>query len=279
MCTVVIVTALIIIIFTTNSNSPFTDVCVFKMANSSSLGLFLLHLLIFSFSLYSLKKFRSRIPQNSFFEKISHFRYYYIYMIIFCIVEGVNSLTFLIGNLSCQTSASNIDVIIQVVNSINNVLIIILSFASALLRIGHPLVLQKIKDRFHYNEIQSQPIDNQSQELSWMTSLVDSIKGSQVLSFIQAILINYIENTQKQTNNLTPYHFRRQYSFVIDEHVTSDYIKRRVTNRESHFTRRISNGITTLVYQVLIYTPEFYSWIIRNERINLFSSFDIRKNL
>ena len=112
MCTVVIVTALIIIIFTTNSNSPFTDVCVFKMANSSSLGLFLLHLLIFSFSLYSLKKFRSRIPQNSFFEKISHFRYYYIYMIIFCIVEGVNSLTFLIGNLSCQTSASNIDVII-----------------------------------------------------------------------------------------------------------------------------------------------------------------------
>jgi hypothetical protein len=112
-----------------------------------------------------------------------------------------------------------------------------------------------------------------------MSSLVDSIKGSQVLSFIEAIMINFIEHTQKHPNTLTPYHFNRQYSFIIDEDVTEDYIKRRITNRDSHFSRRTSDGLTTLKYLVLIYTPEFYSWMIKKEKINLFLSFDIRKNL
>lgn len=61
--------------------------------------------------------------------------------------------------------------------------------------------------------------------------------------------------------------------------MAEDYIKRRITNRESHFSKRLSDGLTTLKYEVTIYTPEFYSWLFQKEKINLFSSFDLRKNL
>ena len=61
--------------------------------------------------------------------------------------------------------------------------------------------------------------------------------------------------------------------------MTEDYIRRRITNRDSHFARQKKEGLTTLRYEVKIYTPEFYSWVFRGEKINLFSSFDLRKNI
>jgi hypothetical protein len=92
-------------------------------------------------------------------------------------------------------------------------------------------------------------------------------------------MINYIEHIKKYPSTLSAYHFQRSYSFVIDEEVTEDYIRRRVTNRESHFARQLNEGLATLRYEVKIFTPEFYSWIFRREEINLFLSFDLRKNL
>lgn len=106
-CIAIIMTALLVIIFSTDSSHPFNHLCIYRLANSSSLGLFFLHLIITLFSLYSLNKFRNKIPENSFFETQSHFRYYYLYMVAFCAVEVVNTLLYLIGNLSCETEASN----------------------------------------------------------------------------------------------------------------------------------------------------------------------------
>ena len=108
---------------------------------------------------------------------------------------------------------------------------------------------------------------------------MNSIKGSQVLSFIEAIMMNYIEHIRKHPSSLSTYHFQRHYSFTINEDITDDYVRRRITNRESHFARQLSEGLTTLKYEVKIFTPEYYSWIFRKEKINLFGSFDVRKNL
>lgn len=92
-------------------------------------------------------------------------------------------------------------------------------------------------------------------------------------------MLNYIEHIRKHPKDLTPYHYQRRCSFKIDEQITQEYITRRITNRESHFDRRLSDGLTTLSYRVTTYSPELYGWIFKHENMNLFSSFDLRKNL
>ena len=84
---------------------------------------------------------------------------------------------------------------------------------------------------------------------------MESIKGSEILSSIEAIMMNYIEHSSKYPHTLTPYHFQKEYSFVIDEIIAEDYVRRRITNRESHFNRQNSAGLKTLKFEVIIYTP------------------------
>ena len=83
-CILIVVATFLVLIFTT-SDKPFHHTCSFKTADSSSLGLFFMHTLLTIFSLISLKQFKRNIPKNSFFEKQSHFKYYFIYMVYFCI--------------------------------------------------------------------------------------------------------------------------------------------------------------------------------------------------
>ena len=83
-CIFTTIAALLILLFTT-SKEPFNHMCSYKTADSSALGLFFLHVLITLFTLYSLKKFKKNIPVNSFFKKQSHFKYYFLYMVYFCL--------------------------------------------------------------------------------------------------------------------------------------------------------------------------------------------------
>lgn len=69
LCLTVIIFAIAIVLFTTNAGEPFNNLCIYRLASPSSLGLFLIHLILTFFTLYSLNKFRSKIPSNSFFEK------------------------------------------------------------------------------------------------------------------------------------------------------------------------------------------------------------------
>ena len=83
-CLFITAMALLVIIFTT-SEEPFHHMCSYRLANNSALGLFFLHLLLALFCLYSLRHFHRNIPQNSFFTDQSHFKYYFWYMLIFCL--------------------------------------------------------------------------------------------------------------------------------------------------------------------------------------------------
>jgi len=101
LCFVAVLMAILIIVFTSDSKYPLKGICIYQVTNTTSLGLFLFHLIIFIICLYSLIKFKSRIPKNTFFQHQSHFGYYYIYMIIFSGVEVVNSIIYLVGKVSC----------------------------------------------------------------------------------------------------------------------------------------------------------------------------------
>lgn len=145
LCGTVIVFALTIVMFTTGSGDPFSHLCIYRLANPSSLGLFLIHLILTLFSLYALNKFRTKIPSNSFFEKQSHFSYYYHYMIAFCVVEGINTFVYLVGNIGCGANSPYMDTILDIQQAISNCVSILLAFASAILRLGHPFIFSKIK--------------------------------------------------------------------------------------------------------------------------------------
>lgn len=96
-CVICIVVAFIVICVTQNPSNPFQGICLYRQANQASLTLLFLHLTLLFSTLFSLKKFKQKIPKNTYFKTVSHFLYYYIYMIIFAVVETLNVLLFLIG--------------------------------------------------------------------------------------------------------------------------------------------------------------------------------------
>lgn len=67
LCLLATVSAVLIIIFTQNSGAPLSGICIYRLASQSSLGLFFLHVLLLSICIYSMRKFRARIPKNSYF--------------------------------------------------------------------------------------------------------------------------------------------------------------------------------------------------------------------
>ncbi len=85
LCFITAISAILIVIFTQNSGSPLSGICIYRIANRSSLGLFFLHILLLSLCVYSTRKFRSRIPKNSYFETKSHFKYYFTYLVFFSV--------------------------------------------------------------------------------------------------------------------------------------------------------------------------------------------------
>lgn len=66
-------------------------------------------------------------------------------MVVFSIVEGINTLLYLIGNLSCQTNSSDVQTVLQIQITITNCITVLLAFASVALRLGHPFIFHKIK--------------------------------------------------------------------------------------------------------------------------------------
>lgn len=148
LCLMAVVAAIFIVIFMANPTQPLTGICIYKIANETSLGLFLLHLLIFVICVYSLKKFKAKVPKNTFFQQQSHFGYYYIYMIIFAGVEALHTILYFVGNICCQNKVSNLTDVLKNIETISSTINVLQAFATVALRFGHPIFLRKVKRFF-----------------------------------------------------------------------------------------------------------------------------------
>ena len=132
-------------------------------------------------------------------------------MLIFVIVQIIFAGLFMIGYAGCKGQASNYTTLLDWIYTVSNIVVLGQAFATALLRLIHPLFLNKVRQvcgRAHHKE--------KTEELTWLNSLVQSIKGSQLLSYVEAITINFIEHSQKIPTQLTPYHFSKEYSFQLN---------------------------------------------------------------
>lgn len=67
-------------------------------------------------------------------------------------MEAANTLIYLIGNISCHLSAEPTGLLNNLLTA-SNVLTILLSLASAALRLGHPFILGKIKTTVRYRRL------------------------------------------------------------------------------------------------------------------------------
>jgi hypothetical protein len=148
LCFLATASAILIIIFTQNAGSPLSGICIYRLANQSSLGVFFVHLLLLSICLYSMKKFRAKIPKNSYFEKRSHFRYYNSYLVFFALCELANTILYLIGNISCQTQSNSISELLNNLYSAANVIAVLQGLGIALLRLSHPKFIAQLKKKW-----------------------------------------------------------------------------------------------------------------------------------
>lgn len=139
-------------------------------------------------------KFRNKIPRNTYFLQQAVFGFYFYYMGIFCAIQCGTSLSFLVANILCRIESGPIS-IIGYAFSIGNSIQIMLSYVLFVLRFSHPILQLRLRKIFGILRPSDEETDgnrNDEEENSWVGCLIESIKGSQILSFLSAITIGFI---------------------------------------------------------------------------------------
>jgi hypothetical protein len=107
----------------------------------------------------------------------------------------------------------------------------VLSFVLILLRFSHPAVRLKIKKIFNptyeikleeEEEEEDSSSNNNPEEEPWLGSLLESIKGSQILSFLSAILVTFAEQRNKiqKEGTMSKFSFAKNYKLKLNESMT-----------------------------------------------------------
>jgi hypothetical protein len=87
-------------------------------------------------------------------------------------------------------------------------------------------------------------------------SLLESIKGSQILSFLSAILVTFAEQKNKiqKEGTITKFSFAKNYKLKLNESMTDEYVLRYINNRESVIMQQKLAGLCSLDYKVTVYS-------------------------
>ena len=264
-----------------NIGTGFNGVCGYKISNKESIARFVVELVISVICLYSMYGFRSNIPQNEYFRKESIFGYYYYYMGIFSIIQIAVTVSFMTSSISCRTGSALTSDVVRISIIFSVCFSILLSYFQIFIRLNHPIVRIKIKHYlccFKNNDVSSDDYVSLDEDV-WLGSLLESIKGSQILSFITGILIGVTTHKDRVPKVLTPYHFSRSYIVQLNENITDQYIMKRVNYRASVIVKQKLDGLRTLDYEVRIYSAEVFTKMLIKEAPSVLDSFDIGNNI
>ena len=205
---------------TSNVGTDIKGVCGFKIANQESIARFVVELLICILCVYSMHRFNSKIPKNEYFQKQAVFGYYYYYMGIYTFIQVAATTSHMISSIGCRSGSSYTSTLITVSNTLSIVFSILLSFALIFLRWSHPILQYRVRMLLCGKEDMSQLEEEENREMlendTWLGCLLESIKGSQILSFIAGISISFTQHEQNLPRELTPYHFTKVYVIKLN---------------------------------------------------------------
>lgn len=184
-------------------------------------------------ALTSVLLFFKAIPKNSFFRKQLIYKYYYIYCMLVAIAQFLISLGYVIGVANC--SSSNPNPSINIFISFANCLLLLHPLFLCFIRYQHPKVKKFISEIFHKKKEEVDEIDplgddlddqEQETDYNWLGSLIESIRASQVLSFLTGILITHVEHFPYKVKALRTTDFRHHYIFTISEETANNYLEK-----------------------------------------------------
>lgn len=117
-------------------------------------------------------------------------------------------------------------------------------------------------------------------DYNWLGTLLDSIRASQVLSFLTGMLISYVEHYPKRVDRLKSVDFHSHYVFNMDETTASNYMEKRRSKRESYQVTRELSGLKPLNYEVTSFSPRVFTYWLQNyeQGIKLEHSLNIQSN-
>lgn len=94
---------------------------------------------------------------------------------------------------------------------------------------------------------------------------MESIRASQLLSFLAGILVSYVEYWPKLIPNLKSIDFKTHYTFKIDEETADNYLERMKNKRESYRVYKELGGLKPLHYEVTCYCPRVFFHFLQSD--------------
>lgn len=189
-----------------DSSKNLNSICVVKYSTVAPYIRTFASVCLILLALISIYRFKTGIPKNSFFQKQSLYKYYYMYIFFVVTLQILSEILGLIGNINCRSQQP--DPALGISNSISNILELIGPILLALLRFSHPAVSSKIKSCFKKMksckeeneadisalfEVTEREYDLNREQYNWLGCLLESIRGSQVYSFLVGILVSHID--------------------------------------------------------------------------------------
>lgn len=92
--------------------------------------------------------FQARVPRNTYFKQVAVFGYYYYYMGLFCAIQLLSSVGYLVGNIACRSGSQYTSNIIDISVTFGSCESILLSYVLIFMRLAHPVMWAKIKRKF-----------------------------------------------------------------------------------------------------------------------------------
>lgn len=253
----------------------FNGVCGYKLSSRESISRFIVELVICSICLACMLQFRAKIPRNDYFQKVAVFGYYYYYMGMFSLIQVATTISFMVGNIACRTGSPYSSHIITYSIFVSTIFSILLSYFLVLLRFAHPVVRIRLRQLLCGDE------KSEEEEDPWLGNLLESIKGSQIISIFSGILITTAHYEHKIPQGaIGEQHFRTNYVMGLNEAISDEYILRRSNPRESALVRQKLEGLRALDYEVTLYAAGMFARLISAELdANIFRSFDLGRNI
>lgn len=112
---------------------------------------------------------------------------------IYTVIQIGVTVSYMVSSISCRTGSQYTSDIVRISIAFSLCFSIFLSYVQIFIRLNHPILKIKLKKILccKSDDISLDEEGLSLEDETWLGGLLESIKGSQIISFITGILINF----------------------------------------------------------------------------------------